>query len=358
MKLGDSAEVSRAIRARDVHEYAALTQHAACNAQVPEPLVGALFSYLLGVRLPGQGTNYLKQETRFHKVAEVDETLTARVEITRIRAEKHLMDLSTTCINEAGDLIADGRALVSVRDTEQLVTLEVTGSTTVIRLNRPARHNALVPELLVELLDALNDERSQRARTVILAAEGRSFSTGGDLLGFWQHRDNIAEYAQHLVGLLNQVIISIATHRSPVACAVQGQVTGGSLGLLLAADHVIMQNEVQITPWYEEVGFSPDGGWTAMLPQVIGRQRSLDWLSRNESLAAETCLEMGVAHELVATDPLTNAHAWSERVASKDSPLRTDTAALSEGLEAERMAFVKQIQTPEAIDGIARFLGK
>jgi len=358
MKLGDSAEVSRAISVRDVHEYVALTQHGNVGDRVPEPLVGALFSYLLGVQLPGQGTNYLKQETRFHKVAQVDEALTARVEITRIRADKHLVDLSTTCTNEAGELIADGRALVSVRDTEQLVTQEVIGSNTVIRLNRPARHNALVPELLVELLDAFDDARSQRARTVILAAAGRSFSTGGDLLGFWQHRDNIAEYAQHLVGLLNQVIISIATHRSPVACAVQGQVTGGSLGLLLATDHVIMQHDVQITPWYEEVGFSPDGGWTAMLPKVIGRQRSLDWLSRNESLAAETCLEMGVAHEIVATDPLTASLAWSDRVAGKGSPLNTDTAALSQGLEAERVAFVKQIQTPEAIDGIARFLGK
>lgn len=242
--------------------------------------------------------------------------------------------------------------------TEQLVTLEVTGSGTVIRLNRPARHNALVPELLVDLLDAINDSRSQRARTVILAAEGRSFSTGGDLLGFWQHRDNIAEYAQHLVGLLNQVIISIVTHSSPVACAVQGQVTGGSLGLLLGADHVVMRHDVQITPWYEEVGFSPDGGWIALLPKVIGRQRSLHWLNYNESLAAATCLEMGVAHELVATDPLVAAQAWSERVTNTRSPLSTDTAALSQDLEAERVAFVKQIQTPEAIDGIARFLGK
>jgi len=118
MKLGDSAEVSRTISAQDVREYVALTQHADVGEQVPEPLVGALFSYLLGVRLPGQGTNYLKQETRFHRVAQVGETLTARVEITRIRADKHLVDLSTTCTNEAGNLIADGRALVSARDVD------------------------------------------------------------------------------------------------------------------------------------------------------------------------------------------------------------------------------------------------
>ena len=72
--------------------------------------------------------------------------------------------------------------------TAPLVTLDVTGNAAVIRLNRPSRHNALVPELLEDLIDALGDERSRNARTVILAAEGRSFSTGGDLLGFWQPR--------------------------------------------------------------------------------------------------------------------------------------------------------------------------
>jgi acyl dehydratase len=116
MKLGDATQVNRTISAEDVHEYASLTQHALTGEHVPEPLIGALFSYLLGVRLPGQGTNYLKQETSFHRVAHVGETLTARVEVTRIRPEKHLVDLATTCTDEGGQLIADGRALVSVRD--------------------------------------------------------------------------------------------------------------------------------------------------------------------------------------------------------------------------------------------------
>jgi acyl dehydratase len=116
MKLGDATQVSRVISAEDVSEYASLIQQTETGAQVPEPLVGALFSYLLGVRLPGQGTNYLKQETTFHRVARVGETLTARVEITRLRPEKYLVDLSTTCTDSEGRLVATGRALVSARD--------------------------------------------------------------------------------------------------------------------------------------------------------------------------------------------------------------------------------------------------
>jgi len=250
--------------------------------------------------------------------------------------------------------------------TEALVTLDVTETAAVIRLNRPARHNALVPELLVDLLDALGDERSRNARTVILAAEGPSFSTGGDLLGFWRHRDNIADYAQQLVGLLNQAVIAICTHPSPVACAVQGQVTGGSLGLLLAADRVIMKHGVSITPWYSEVGFSPDGGWTTLLPHVIGRQQSLNWLCSNAPATAEECLDMGIAHELVSTDASAAALAWSQQIAAMNkasiestrSLLGKNTEEISQGLEAERVAFVRQVQTPAAIEGIARFLGK
>ena len=49
---------------------------------VPEPLIGALFSYLLGVELPGAGTNYLKQDLVFLKLVPADAALTATVEIS------------------------------------------------------------------------------------------------------------------------------------------------------------------------------------------------------------------------------------------------------------------------------------
>ena len=250
--------------------------------------------------------------------------------------------------------------------TEPLVTLEPVETAAIIRLNRPARHNALVPRLLRDLLDALNDERCRNSRAVILAAEGCSFSTGGDLLGFWQHRDNMADYAHALVGLLNEAMLAIYTHPAPVACAVHGQVTGGSLGLLLAADHVIVQPGVSITPWYAEVGFSPDGGWTALLPDIVGRQRASHWLSTNTSVSAADCVRLGVAHELATDSALDAALSWSREVAGRSAAsiratralLGQPVAELGRRLEAERSAFVQQIQTPEAIAGIARFLGK
>lgn len=248
--------------------------------------------------------------------------------------------------------------------TAPLVTLQRRGEVALISLNRPQRHNALVPELLDALLRALGHPDSQGAAALVLRAEGPSFSTGGDLAGFRSHRETIGAYAHGLVGQLNAAIIAIYTHPAPVVCAVQGQVTGGSLGLLLASDHVIMRRGVTITPYYSVVGFSPDGGWTAMLPGIIGRQRAMDWLAGNASHAADTCLALGLAHQVVDDDCDAAALQWANRVAERDAGcmartrclLNADGDVLRRRLEAERENFVSQVQTQSALDGIDLFL--
>ena len=152
--------------------------------------------------------------------------------------------------------------------TESLVRQARDGDVAIVTLNRPARHNALVPELLTALLAALDDVAAGDAAALVLASEGRSFSTGGDLRGFLEHRESIGAYADLLVGLLNDVILALYRLPFPTVCAVSGQVCGGSLGLLLACDRVVMQQDAGIAPWYRAVGFSPDGGWTAAVVEV------------------------------------------------------------------------------------------
>ena len=117
-ELGQAAEVTRRFSEQDVARYTELGGNKPVAGEVPEPLVGALFSYLLGVKLPGLGTNYLKQESEFMKTARIGEVLHARVEISRLRPDKHLVDLTTTCKGEDGAPICKGRALVYVGDVQ------------------------------------------------------------------------------------------------------------------------------------------------------------------------------------------------------------------------------------------------
>ena len=248
--------------------------------------------------------------------------------------------------------------------TEPLVRLKRQGKIALLSLNRPARHNALVPELLSELLRALEHNDSRSAAVIILRAEGASFSTGGDLGGFQKNRDTIGIYAHELVGKLNQLILALYTHPAAIVCAVNGQVTGGSLGLLLASDHVIMRRGITITPYYSLVGFSPDGGWTALLPDIIGRQQAMHWLASNTSYDADACHKLGLVHQVVEKDCDASAFAWAKTVAGFQAGsvartrklLNTNVDILRQRLEAERENFVSQIQTQQALDGIDQFL--
>lgn len=116
IELGQYAEIRRGFSKEDVAAYVAIGGHDSARDELPEPLIHALFSYLLGVKLPGIGTNYLKQESQFLKTARVGEELNARVEVIRLRPEKHLVDLRTTCLGQDGMIICQGRALVYVGD--------------------------------------------------------------------------------------------------------------------------------------------------------------------------------------------------------------------------------------------------
>ncbi|MCC6946647.1 MAG: phosphate acetyltransferase [Bradyrhizobiaceae bacterium] len=116
MKVGDRASTTRTFDREMVADFLDLAGSAHVADRVPEPLLGGLISYLLGVRLPGFGTNYLKQETRFLAPAPLGEPITATVEITRLRPDKHLCDLATACTDPAGNVLCAGRTLVLVKD--------------------------------------------------------------------------------------------------------------------------------------------------------------------------------------------------------------------------------------------------
>ncbi len=186
-----------------------------------------------------------------------------------------------------------------------LVGQEKVGSVMIVTLNRPKRHNSLVPEFLQAMLGLFEDiSTDSTVRAVVLQANGRSFSTGGDAKGFVDHADNIESYSREIVGLLNQVILAMIDLSVPVVTAVHGIVTGGSLGFILGSDIVLIAPEASFTPYYSVVGPSPDGGWAGLLPLLIGQRRAAEVLYLNETIDAETAVSWGLANRIVAADEI------------------------------------------------------
>jgi 3-hydroxybutyryl-CoA dehydratase len=121
LAAGQSAAFSRIFGRADLEAYAGLaglSDAVPLDAYVPGPLLGGMFSYLLGTRLPGRGTNYLKQRLSFPRPARLGDELTATVEVTRLRPEKDLVNLRTVCVDSAGRVVCEGEALVLVKDVE------------------------------------------------------------------------------------------------------------------------------------------------------------------------------------------------------------------------------------------------
>jgi enoyl-CoA hydratase/carnithine racemase len=248
----------------------------------------------------------------------------------------------------------------------QLVLSERVGPVAVVTLNRPERHNSLVPAFLEEMLAALEALRAEDGvRSVVLQANGRSFSTGGDVAGFHEQMDDLEAYAHTVVGLLNQVILALFELPVPVVAAVHGIVTGGSLGLVLGSDLVLLASEASFTPYYGVVGFSPDGGWTALLPAIIGPKRAAEILMHNRTFTAEQAVAWGLASGIVPAERIREEalNAAQEIAAKKPGSIghtkRLLGMALGDvtaGLEAEQAHFVEQIATHEARQGILSFV--
>ncbi len=127
MQVGDSAQVSKTVSESDVYLYAGITGDAN-PAHVDEEyakktffktriahgmLSAGFISAILGNRLPGPGTVYIGQTLKFLAPVRIGDTITARAEVTEILPEKNRVTLKTDCINQTGQAVLTGEAVVS-----------------------------------------------------------------------------------------------------------------------------------------------------------------------------------------------------------------------------------------------------
>ena len=180
----------------------------------------------------------------------------------------------------------------------------------------------------------------------------------------------LAAYAERVVGRLNDAILALARLPVPLVVAWQGPVTGGALGLVLPADVVVASDDAWLQPYYGQVGFAPDGGWTALLPELVGRHRAAEVLVRDRRVPAAELRDWGLVAEVVAGDELLpRARAVTAQAAALAAGTQgvvrrllggdgRDPEALAARLDAERRAFVAQVTTDEARAGLRAFTAR
>lgn len=130
LTVGQTASLETMVTERDVQLFADITGdrnpvHLDAAAAAASPfgeriahgmLTASYVSAVLGMKLPGPGTIYLEQNTRFIKPVPLGATVTAEVEVLELFPRRRRVLLATRCRNQAGELVLDGTATVLVPD--------------------------------------------------------------------------------------------------------------------------------------------------------------------------------------------------------------------------------------------------
>lgn len=235
----------------------------------------------------------------------------------------------------------------------------------VLRLTLCApRANALTPELLDAIRAAL-DAVDRACPATLIVAGGRNFCSGGDVARFLEaaNAGKAKDHARRVVPALQEVVLRLFGLPATVAVAARGAITGGGAGLLFAADCAVLAPDAFVQPYYSRMGFAPDGGWTALLPDRIGRARVGSWIATDRRRDAEALMGLGLCDAVDADTEtamlrLLEGASTGTRIATKrllrDEPTLAELAA---ALDAETAAFLERIDTPEVTRRMATFLG-
>src|SRR5262245_16711770 len=110
-----------------------------------------------------------------------------------------------------------------------------------IVLNQPERGNPIDGDFCREFGLCISELRERDdVRAVLLSARGRLFSVGCDLISLVKQEDALPRTIKAWTAELHAAIARMVRMRAPVVAAVRGNVAGGSVSLMAAADLVVM----------------------------------------------------------------------------------------------------------------------
>jgi len=235
----------------------------------------------------------------------------------------------------------------------------------VLTLNRLHRLNAIVPELLDDLIAALETaDRAPAIRAIVLTGAGRAFCSGDDLKEFGSQ---VAEEAttRAYIERIQDVTRAMVLGDTPVVGAIRGWAVGGGLEWAINCDFAIAAEGTRFFFPEISLGVFVTGGVTELLPRLVGLQRARELIMLGERFDAAQAREWGLIWKVVRDgDLMAEALALARRIAAlPPGPVRDlrrilarrNGGGLEAAMAAETEATVRGFLDPETADRIAAF---
>jgi len=174
-----------------------------------------------------------------------------------------------------------------------------------VMLNRPDKLNALSPELISDLNQALSEVASDDGiRAVIVTGAGRSFSAGGDIekdikpLREKSPKD-FNDYMAKGVAMYKLLL----EMEKPVIAAINGHVVGAGLDLAMSCDIRIAADNAKLGEFFVRMCLTPEVG-IYLMPRLVGLGKAKLLSFTGDLIEAREAERIGLVDLVVPADQL------------------------------------------------------
>ncbi|HYA43142.1 MAG TPA: enoyl-CoA hydratase-related protein [Syntrophobacteraceae bacterium] len=247
------------------------------------------------------------------------------------------------------------------------ILFEIRDRVGIVTFNRPKALNALNPQTVEELGDAVERARGDDAiRVLILTGAGdRAFIAGADISEF--PRMNPLQ-ARLFSELGHQVFYRIEQLPKPVIACVNGFALGGGCELAMSCDFIYASDKAKFGQPEINLGIIPGFGGTQRLSRLIGRAKAKELCMTAEMIDAQEAKELGLVAKVFPSERLmeetmkvAGALALKSASALRSIKKVIDCGSdidLRSGCALEAEAFGICFGTEDAREGISAFLEK
>ena len=253
----------------------------------------------------------------------------------------------------------------------ELVLTNQRGKFFEIVFNRPEKRNAINPEVIGHFEKAVREaNRAQGVRCVFVRGEGKSFSSGIDVLSFmelpqkygegWMQRmRSVTHDYQAVVTLLERLEI-------PTIALIHGFCLGLAMEISLACDFRIAARGAKLGLPEVRLGVAPDVGGTTRLTRLVGPSRAKELIYSGKQIDAGQALEWGIVNRVVPREELVKAGEEFAAQFDQSAPLAVAAVKravdglhdIDRGLQMEAWAVSQLVKTEDFQEAVQSFMEK
>ena len=247
------------------------------------------------------------------------------------------------------------------------IIVETRGKAGLITLNRPKALNALSPDLMRELTEALTTfEQDEGIGAVVITGNEKAFAAGADIKAMkdWGYMD------VYKSDYITAEWETVARCRKPVIAAVAGYALGGGCELAMMCDFILAADNAKFGQPEINLGVIPGAGGTQRLPRFVGKSKAMEMvlLGQARYMDAQEAERCGLVSRIVPTAELVDeAVRTAQKIAELSLPIvmmakeavnRAFEVTLGEGVRFERRLFHSTFATQDQKEGMAAFSEK